>query len=158
MTTVSQKVARFPYAGRPRFPNYLMFWSESETPRGYSAETQVLRIKANLVLGDFSFPVSRIGLDVSEYYTEAKKRWEEETAFSSSLTDIESSPALSEIVNIGWRAVPFIVKDLRQEPSLLFIALQKITGHNPVLNEHRGNIEFMTNDWLKWATEQNIHW
>ena len=98
--------------------------------------------------------IPREGLDLTgvEAFTEAVS----ETMFSSSLTDKTSSPAYTEIVQMGWAAVPLILRELSEAPDYWFAALREITGENPVPGEHRGNLEFMANDWLLWARRQGI--
>ena len=55
------------------------------------------------------------------------------------------------IVNIGELAIPLILDELRVEPSLLFLALRRITGEDPVSPSDRGNIKSMVDAWLAWG-------
>ncbi len=37
-----------------------------------------------------------------------------------------------------------------------FLALREITGADPVEDKHRGLLDKMAGDWLKWGREQSI--
>ena len=81
--------------------------------------------------------------------------WKEEsrfTSFSSKSTQLASYLA---IIEMGTTALPFIFKEMKQEPNHWFVALKNIVGENPVSPEHIGNIQLMTNDWLLWAKQKN---
>lgn len=83
-------------------------------------------------------------------------QWEKETAGLSSLTKMVNHPAYQEIIKMGWHAVPFILKEMKQEPNHLGYALHKITAENPINPKDAGNIEAMCNSWLEWAKNKNI--
>ncbi len=53
-------------------------------------------------------------------------------------------------------ALPLLVKELRREPDHWFVALQAITGTNPIPASARGDIEKMTQAWLSWAEQHGL--
>ena len=57
---------------------------------------------------------------------------------------------------MGRDVVPYIIDDLSKTQNHWFYALTKITGNNPITDNHAGNVELMTKDWLKWANENSI--
>ncbi len=63
-------------------------------------------------------------------------------------------PAYQAIIGMGRTALPFIFEELHQRGGHWFWALRAITGENPVPPEHRGNVEAMTQDWLRWARDR----
>jgi hypothetical protein len=80
-------------------------------------------------------------------------RWYQETATLSSISQIAMHPAYQEIIGIGREAVPFILRELQQQPHHWFWALRAITGVDPIPAEHRGKIREMTDAWLQWGQE-----
>ena len=78
------------------------------------------------------------------------RRWLEENRFASAPRVIRKSSSHRQIVAMGWYAVPLIVADLKQRPSLLFIALEDITGDDPVRDDVRGDVSAMVQDWIAW--------
>jgi len=70
---------------------------------------------------------------------------------SSNPSEMTAHPAYREIVEHGDAAIPFILRHLKQSPSLLAWALFDITGLNPVKPSDSGNLRKITNAWLKWG-------
>ena len=79
--------------------------------------------------------------------------WRAETGHLSSSSKIIDHPAYREIIRMGQTVVPFMLRDLEQQPQLWVWALPEITGEDPVLVEDRGDIVKMTTAWLRWAKE-----
>lgn len=65
--------------------------------------------------------------------------------------EMTAHPAFKAIVVHGDAAIPFILRHLKQSPSLLAWALFDITGLNPVKPSDSGNLRKITNAWLKWG-------
>lgn len=93
---------------------------------------------------------------VARFY-ELKARWERDTAFTSSLSEIIASPSLQDIMRMGEAAIPLITRELRTTPSLLFLALHGITGENPLPESARGDVVAATNAWLDWASRNPVY-
>jgi hypothetical protein len=89
--------------------------------------------------------------NIKRKFTKLKNRWEKETTHCSSTSDIIKHPAYQKIINMGTDVLPFRFEDLKHNYNHWFVALMIITGENPVLFEHSGNIIEMTEDWLKWG-------
>lgn len=82
--------------------------------------------------------------------------WENDTLFSSSISEITNHPAYHAVIKLGREVVPMIIQDLQTTNNHWFYALEILTGENPIIPEHRGNIELMKNDWVDWATRGNV--
>ena len=80
--------------------------------------------------------------------------WKCGTAFVSSVSEIIGHPGFRRIVASGAGSVPYLLKELKREPSYLVMALGEITGVNPVPPDVRGKITEMVKAWLAWG-EQN---
>jgi hypothetical protein len=81
-----------------------------------------------------------------------------ETARLSSYTAIVGHPAFREIVSMGNAVVPFMLRDLEQEPRLWVWALAEITGADPVPTCDAGKIAKMREAWLRWGREHGYRW
>jgi hypothetical protein len=82
--------------------------------------------------------------------------WKYETRFASSVTDIVLNSNYLQIIGIGPSAIPFILKNLENEPNHWFHALRAISRENPIRSEDRGNIKAMMGAWLSWGKAQGI--
>ena len=82
------------------------------------------------------------------------KSWHEEIGLSSSGSEIVSSPSYLSIIAMGKSALPLILQELRDhsdDPDHWFVALQTITGENPVPEEAYGDTVRMAQCWLTFA-------
>jgi len=81
------------------------------------------------------------------------QRWKRDTMFASAIPIVVSHPAYRQIIELGSEAIPLILQDLARESALWFDALTAITGAQPILPEHYGDIDAMRDDWLRWGVE-----
>lgn len=102
----------------------------------------------------FLIPYSRQWHDPVVRFITLKKKWEEETTFLSSVTDICMHSAYQQIIGMGPIAIPLILSEMKIKPGHWFWALQAITGENPVSSSQRGRIKQMTESWIRWGKEQ----
>jgi len=79
------------------------------------------------------------------------KKWKNETKYLSSPTKIEQNSNYQQIIGMGKKVVPLILKQLEAEPDYLFNALRELTGEDPVNSEDWGNLNKMTLAWLDWG-------
>ncbi len=84
------------------------------------------------------------------------EKWKEDSKFLAFAKDTIKLPTYQAIIAMGKTALPHILQDMQIQPNHWFAALKEITGENPVLTEHRGNIQSMTNDWLLWGKKNQI--
>ena len=84
------------------------------------------------------------------------EKWKEESKYLAFAKDSLQLPNYQAIISMGKTALPHILTDMQQQPNHWFGALKAITGENPVLPEHKGNIQSMTNDWLLWGKKNQI--
>jgi len=125
-------------------------------PSGYSRESQMTLEANDEAVRDFSAPASRRTW-IQEFYALTSK-WQSEAQHLSLVTEIVMHPAYQQIIGMGEKAIPLIVRELETKPNHWFWALKAITGEDPVPPSQRGNIRQMTQFWLNWARENNISW
>jgi hypothetical protein len=78
--------------------------------------------------------------------------WKEQSAVLSSATQMARLPSYRQIIALGPAVVPLLLEELRREPDHWFIALQHLTGADPVQEENRGDLLAMARDWLTWGS------
>jgi len=115
---------------------------------------------AKPVLDDFSFLDhfnksywALVGSSIEQQFNEWARTWRNEMGPVSSVSKMCDHPAYRNIVQMGPTALPLIFHSLALFPNHWFLALLEIVGHSPILPEHRGKIDEMAQDWLKWADE-----
>jgi hypothetical protein len=79
-----------------------------------------------------------------------KDKWLEDVMVESNPAVIMNNRFYSLIIDMGEEVIPFIIFDLMKSNHFWFVALEKLTGANPVSPEHFGNIKAMANDWINW--------
>jgi hypothetical protein len=77
--------------------------------------------------------------------------WELATGLTSDLTEMSAHPAFRRIVDSGRAAIPFLLRELKADPSFLVLALGEITGENPVPRSAKGKVKEMAKAWLAWG-------
>ena len=87
----------------------------------------------------------------AERFNELKTTLQNETGRHSNLEYRYAHPAHKEIVEMGVRALPLIMEDLKKEPHWWLKALEQITGHSfPVQEDERGKLKLQIKKWLDW--------
>ena len=77
--------------------------------------------------------------------------WKQQTGHLSNVTTKCMHAAYQQIIGMGRAAIPFILRDLRDSKKDWFWALTSIAGENPILPQHAGKINRMTEAWLQWG-------
>jgi hypothetical protein len=95
---------------------------------------------------------------VEQRFRQLEAAWLADTAVLSSYTRIVGHPAFRAIVELGEAVVPLMLGDLEKRPRLWVWALPEITGVDPVAPEDAGNIERMSQAWLRWGREKGYRW
>jgi hypothetical protein len=94
-------------------------------------------------------PPVAVNADNEDVFNELYAQWREKTKFHSYIGN-STDVYYEKIIQLGWRAVPFIMKKLKEDNAHLFIALSRITGENPVKKENMGKVKKMAEDWIQW--------
>jgi hypothetical protein len=114
------------------------------------SESKAIGDLIELCLRQYLNPVSRQSENLAIKFNRLKCKWQEDTVFSSSITEIAMHPAYQQIIGLGKDALPFIMNELATEPNIWFWALKAITGVDPVPHEKMGDIDAMAYEWIKW--------
>lgn len=88
------------------------------------------------------------------------RSWHQERGITSSLSDITSCPSYLQIIGMGEKAVPLILRQLKREgddPDHWFAALEAVARHDPVPRADYGDTVKMAEAWFRWA-DANDAW
>lgn len=77
-------------------------------------------------------------------------QWLEDSLFDSLPDAMCAHESFNAIVAQGDRVVPLIAAELRRAPSFIFLALEDITGEDPVPEEAQGDLNATIAAWLSW--------
>lgn len=109
---------------------------------------------------DFSISASSTGrykptsVDyVSKFYSLLSK-WRSETYFVSSPSKLQEHQSFKEILELGEKVIPLILLEMKEKPSLIMMALAKISGVVPYDPSEKGDLKAMTDAWLAWGQRQ----
>jgi len=91
---------------------------------------------------------------IEEEFAELANRWHDETDFLSSPSSITSNYGYLQIISMGEKVIPMILKDLKERGGLWYPALQVLSREDPVLREMWGDVEQMKRAWLQWGRER----
>jgi hypothetical protein len=91
--------------------------------------------------------------NVENKFVSLAEKWYLETLHSSGYLDKVLHPAYQRIIGLGKEVIPFILRELQDEPSEWFWALRALTGEDPTTKEPAGNREKLAEAWLNWGKE-----
>ena len=84
--------------------------------------------------------------------------WKAGRGYTSSITKMSMHHAYQQIIGLGPRVIPLLLRELEREPDHWFWALKVLTGIDPVPQEARANIEEMSKHWVSWGRQQGYRW
>lgn len=91
--------------------------------------------------------------EMSRKFRRLVRKWENDTAYVSSIHQIILHPSYQEIIGMGQSVIPLIFNELENRTGLWFWALQALTGEDPTTENTHGNFAEMRRDWLSWGHE-----
>ncbi|MEZ0006271.1 hypothetical protein ABH942_001634 [Flavobacterium sp. 28YEA47A] len=131
----------------------------SELRTSITSEANVLATNFSNAINTFrgtSILVSdRMENKMFKNFLKLKDSWVLETMFASNSNEIFNNHAYQEIICMGQKSVPWIIRELKKSNDHWFFALREITGVDPILPEHYGKINDMKNDWINWYEQNN---
>ena len=78
-------------------------------------------------------------------------QWREETFGQSLAAPGILHPAYLRIIGMGEQAIPWILEELEERGGQWYVALQSITGEDPVAKKDRGQRPRMRAAWHEWG-------
>lgn len=99
---------------------------------------------------------AEIGRSTERKFRRLADQWRLETLATSSITDIVLHPAYQQIIGMGSKALPFILRDLESEGGYWFWALQAITGHSLQPEGKQMSSRELRDAWISWGRERGL--
>jgi hypothetical protein len=87
-------------------------------------------------------------------FREHVERWKEDTEHYSSLSKMIIHPSYMRIMGMGPAALPLILRELKDRPDHWFVALNAITGLDPV--PAKSTFDEAVSAWLTWGATQGL--
>ena len=87
-------------------------------------------------------------------FTALAAEWRRERPRGQDIAAMTAHPAYQRIIAMGAAAVPWILESLAAQPEHWFVALNAITGADPVPESSRGRLPEMAAAWLEWGRQQ----
>ena len=90
-------------------------------------------------------------VSIETEFRKLAEQWYQETAANPSITAKLMHPAYLQIIGLGPKVVPYILRELQQRNDHWFLALKSLTRENPVELEQRGRMSKMAEAWIRWG-------
>lgn len=113
---------------------------------------------AGQALCDIAGPPALQDAELMRRFQTLAAEWKAGRGYSSSITKMSMHHAYQQIIGLGPRVIPLLLRELEREPDHWFWALKVLTGVNPVPQEARANIEEMSKHWILWGRQQGYRW
>ena len=92
-----------------------------------------------------------VDLGMQRRFAALARRWRIETGGVSVSDRRIMHPAYQQIIGLGPRVIPVVLRELEVRPDYWFWALRALTGENPVAEEDAGIMSRMGDAWLNWG-------
>ena len=92
-------------------------------------------------------------------FAHLRDAWRKERGPTSWVEEMIVCPSYVQIIDMGQVAVPLIIEQLRREgdnPDHWYVALETLTGENPVPESAYGDTVKIARAWLEWAKEKGL--
>jgi hypothetical protein len=99
-------------------------------------------------------PNGEINSELAEKFYSLASQWQSDVEGMSSTAQMSQHPAYQEIIGMGTKVVPLLLRELKQNPLYWLLALSEITGENPIKPEQRGRVKQMAEAWIEWGKNQ----
>ena len=136
-------------------PQYL---DQSDLSVARSEEFQVILGHLKELAQSYNFPESRQQENYIQRFYNLAETWRSDLKNISSITDAALHPSYQQIIGMGEKVLPFILKELEAKPLYWFWAVKAIAHTDPVRPADKGKVQKMKDAWLTWAHDQGYEW
>lgn len=106
-------------------------------------------------IGDLLNKYESNASQIETEFTTLAETWYRETLHSSQYLDKILHPAYQRIIGLGKDVIPFVLRELQEQPFEWFWALRALTGEDPTTPEQTGKRDEMARAWLNWGKENS---
>jgi hypothetical protein len=101
-------------------------------------------------------PPHDIDPELEQKFNRFAGQWRQKTMFMSRAADITSDFAYYQVVGLGPRVIPFILRQVQRGEGHWFLALRALTGENPVKADDAGSLPKMAQAWVDWGRQRGL--
>lgn len=94
--------------------------------------------------------------ELEHKFNKYKTDWIKQTCYHSNPEIVYNNENYKNIISLGNKVIPFLIKDLNENNGDWIFALSSILGVDPVKDSSKGNWINMKKDWLKYIEENDI--
>lgn len=125
---------------------------------------KVVEIESNDILGRHTYYLSRANIGraqrarfaLDREFLELLSRWREETKLISSATMLVANRNYLRIIGMGPQVIPLVLQELNRNGGHWFVALEALTGENPVVDGDIGRVKRMAQAWIEWGRQRGM--
>lgn len=92
--------------------------------------------------------------NLQQEFNQLAARWKSETESLSSIKKKITHPDYLKIIEMGYEVIPIILQSLLKEPDHWFVALNKISGENPI--SYGASFQEAVIGWLQWGQRKGL--
>jgi len=92
--------------------------------------------------------------EIEKTFLELADKWREDTEMLSSISKKIMHPAYQQIIGMGKKVLPYILRELEKEPDHWFWALTSITREDPV--SEKDDFDGAVEAWLEWGRKKEL--
>ena len=107
-----------------------------------------------------NLPSYRVISDEAQFQ-QLLSNWHAERGATSSITEMAMCRSYLRIIAMGPKVISLIFAQMEregEEPDMWFMALQMLTGADPITEEARGDFKAMADLWLHWGRANGYAW
>ena len=106
----------------------------------------------------YNFPESRQQDNFVQRFHSLAETWRNDLKHISSITQAALHPSYQQIIGMGDKVLPLILRELETKPLYWFWAVKAIAQTDPVPTRDKGKVQKMKDAWLRWAHDQGYEW
>lgn len=116
----------------------------------------------NVVALEFKQTVTRkdhihdIDPELEQKFNRLAGQWRQKTMFMSRAADITSDFTYYQIVGLGPKVIPLILRQVQRGEGHWFLALRALTGDNPVKADDVGSLRKVAQTWVDWGRQRGL--
>ena len=94
--------------------------------------------------------------ELEHKFNKYKADWIKQTCYHSNPEIVYNNENYKNIISLGSKVIPFLIKDLNENNGDWIFALSSILEVDPVKDSNKGNWTNMKKDWIKYIEENDI--
>ncbi|HEV7394906.1 MAG TPA: hypothetical protein VGN86_00230 [Pyrinomonadaceae bacterium] len=119
-------------------------------------EIEIARALAEQVLAISQYKQLTEAKSIELKFQSLAEQWRKDTAHLSSITKQVIHPSYQRIIGLGPAVLPILLSEAARQSGYWFWALNAIAGEDPVDPSDLGNVQKMSEAWLRWGKQRGV--